>query len=84
MNKAILDAAWGELQQKTSAVAAKSGNLVWSTNPRCSSQECSVCHFISPTNREGEKFLCESCGTLDDWTLDKFIGQSSRGSSNRR
>lgn len=66
LNKAILDAAWGELKQKTSAVAAKSGNLVWSTNPVKTSQECSVCHFVSPTNREGEKFLCESCGSLDD------------------
>ncbi|WP_073074338.1 zinc ribbon domain-containing protein [Phormidesmis priestleyi] len=66
LNKAILDAAWGELKQKTSAVAAKSGNLVWSVNPRCSSQECSVCHFVSPTNRAGEKFLCESCGAIED------------------
>ena len=66
LNKAILDAAWGELKQKSIAVAAKSGNLVWSTNPCKSSQECSVCHFVSPANRDCEKFLCESCGTLDD------------------
>lgn len=66
LNKAILDAAWGALKQKSMAVAAKSGNLVWSTNPYQSSQECSDCHFVSPTNREGEKFLCESCGKLDD------------------
>lgn len=66
LNKAILDAAWGELKQKTMAVAAKSGNLVWSINPCKTSQECSICHFVSPTNRDGEKFLCESCGALDD------------------
>jgi putative transposase len=66
LNKAILDAAWGELKQKSMAVAAKSGNLVWSTHPRHSSQECSVCHFVSPTNRDGEKFLCEACGAIDD------------------
>lgn len=66
LNKAILDAAWGELKQKTVAVAVKSGNLVWSINPCKTSQECSVCHFVSPTNREGEKFLCESCGVLED------------------
>lgn len=50
LNKAILDAAWGELKQKTIAVAAKSGNLIWSVNPQQTSQECSVCHFVSPTN----------------------------------
>ena len=66
LNKAILDAAWGELKQKTVAVAAKSGNLIWSTNPYQSSQECSICHFVSPTNRDGEKFLCESCGAVKD------------------
>ena len=48
------------------AVAAKSGNLVWSTNPYQSSQECSSCPFVSPTNRDGEKFLCEGCGKLED------------------
>lgn len=66
LNKAILDAAWGELKQKTMAVAAKSGHLIWSINPCKTSQECSVCHFVSPTNRDGEKFLCESCGVSDD------------------
>lgn len=66
LNKAILDAAWGELKLKTRAVAAKSGNLVWETNPRITSQECRLCHFVSPSNRDKEKFLCESCGHLDD------------------
>jgi putative transposase len=79
LNKAILDAAWGQLKQKSMAVAAKLGHLVWSTNPYQSSQECSACHFVSPTNREGEKFLCESCGKLDDADINASSNLRLRG-----
>lgn len=66
LNRVILDAAWGEQIQKTKAVAAKSGSIVWQINPRKSSQECRMCGYVSSDNRDGEKFLCESCGHLDD------------------
>ena len=66
LNKAISDAAWYSLRQKTKHQAAKLGNWVIEVNPRGSSQECHKCHFVSPTNRNQEKFVCENCGHYED------------------
>jgi putative transposase len=66
LNKAISDAAWYSLRQKTQHQAAKLGNWVVEVNPRGSSQECHKCHFISPKNRDQEKFVCENCGHHED------------------
>jgi len=62
LNKAISDAAWGKLLQKVKHQAQKVGARVVEVSARWSSQECSVCGYTSPTNRSGEKFVCESCG----------------------
>jgi putative transposase len=35
-------------------------------NPRGSSQTCSQCGYVSPQNREQEKFVCECCGYYED------------------
>ena len=66
LNKAISDAAWYSLRQKTKHQAAKLGNWVIEVNPRGSSQECHKCQFVSPTNRNQEKFVCENCGHYED------------------
>jgi putative transposase len=66
LNKAISDAAWYSLRKKTKHQAAKLGNWVITVNPRGSSQECHKCHFVSPTNRDKEKFVCENCGHYED------------------
>jgi putative transposase len=66
LNKAISDAAWYSLRKKTEHQAAKLGNWTITVNPRGSSQECHKCHFISPTNRDKEKFVCENCGHYED------------------
>lgn len=66
LNKAISDAAWYSLRQKTKQQATKLGNWVIEVNPRGSSQECHKCHFVSPTNRDKEKFVCENCGHYED------------------
>ncbi len=66
LNKAISDAAWYSLRQKTQHQAAKLGNWVIEVNPRGSSQECHKCHHISPNNRDKEKFICENCGHHED------------------
>ncbi len=66
LNKAISDAAWYSLRQKTKHQAAKLGNWVIEVNPRGSSQECHKCGFISPKNRDSEKFVCENCGHHED------------------
>lgn len=79
LNRAIGDAAWGELKQKVKAVAAKSGVLVHEINPKHTSQECSCCGFCHPTNRDKEKFLCESCGWMADADIDAAVVIRQRG-----
>lgn len=66
LNKAISDAAWYSLRKKTEHQAAKLGNWLITVNPRGSSQECHKCQFVSPTNRDKEKFVCENCGHYED------------------
>lgn len=66
LNKAISDAAWHGLKLKTAHQAAKLGNWVIEVNPRCSSQQCQQCGYVSPKNRLGEKFLCEVCSYYED------------------
>ncbi|MDJ0743402.1 MAG: transposase [Xenococcaceae cyanobacterium MO_167.B27] len=66
LNKAISDAAWYSLRQKTKHQAAKLGNWVIEVNPRGSSQECHQCGYVSPKNRDKEKFVCENCSHHED------------------
>jgi len=79
LNRAIGDAAWGKLKQKVKQVAAKSGVLVHEINPKHTSQECSCCGYISPTNRDKERFLCESCGWIADADIDAAVVIQQRG-----
>jgi len=65
LNRSISDASWGELFSKIAWLAAKSGKPVLSVNPKHTSQECSACHHVSKSNRDGEKFVCEQCGHID-------------------
>ncbi|MBD1878389.1 RNA-guided endonuclease TnpB family protein [Coleofasciculus sp. FACHB-T130] len=79
LNRAISDAAWGNLKQKVKILAEKSGVLFCEVNPRHSSQECSECGYVSPTNRDKEKFVCESCGHHADADVDAAIVILNRG-----
>ena len=81
LNRVIADAAWGELKQKVKSVAAKSGVLVHEINPKHTSQECSYCGYVSPTNRDKEKFLCELCGWIADADVDAAVVIRARGLS---
>jgi putative transposase len=65
LNRAIADAAWGGLLQKIAWLALKAGKPRIPYPAHHTSQECSKCHHVSPANREGEKFICESCGHID-------------------
>lgn len=65
LNKAISDAAWGDLISKIEYVAAKSGKIFLKINPRHTSQTCSACGCIDKASRDGEKFICTSCGHFD-------------------
>lgn len=82
LNKAIADASWYSLRLKTQYLASKLGNHVVAVNPRCTSQECSVCHYVSPANRNKEKFLCESCGHHADADVDGSVVIAQRAAQN--
>jgi putative transposase len=70
LNKAIADAAWGSLKQKVKILSERAGVLVHEAVPHFSCQECSECGYLSPTNRAGEKFICEECGHHEDADVD--------------
>ena len=79
LNKAISDAAWYSLRQKTEQQAAKIGNWTVEVNPRGSSIECCKCHFVSSTNRNKEKFVCENCGHYADADIQASCVLAIRG-----
>ncbi|MFB2970566.1 RNA-guided endonuclease InsQ/TnpB family protein [Aerosakkonema sp. BLCC-F183] len=65
LNRAILDAAWGEFISKIEYVAAKSGKILLKINPKHTSQTCSVCGHVDKFSRDREKFICTECGHFD-------------------
>lgn len=70
LNKLIADAAWSSLKQKVQTLSERAGVLVYEAVSRFSSQECSECGYVSPTNRDKEKFICEECGHHADADVD--------------
>ncbi|MEG3955522.1 transposase [Microcoleus sp. herbarium2] len=60
----------GSLKQKVKILSERAGVLVHEAVPHFSSQECSECGYVSPTNRDGEKFICEECGHHEDADVD--------------
>ncbi len=81
LNKAIADASWNALRLKTQHQASKLGNRVVVVNPRHTSQQCSCCGYISPKNRDKEKFLCESCNHYADADVDGAVVIAQRAHS---
>lgn len=79
LNKSILDAGWGELKQKVRVMSEKAGVMFYEVNPKHTSQECSCCHYISPTNRDKERFLCERCGFFSDADTQAALNIRERG-----
>ena len=65
LNRAISDASWSDLFQKIGWIGAKLGHRVIKVNPAYTSQKCRKCGYVSKFNRDGEKFVCESCGHTD-------------------
>jgi putative transposase len=65
LNRAISDTAWGELGSKIAWLCIKSGKQCIEVPAPYTSQECRACGHKSKDNRDGEKFICESCGHID-------------------
>ncbi len=79
LNRAISNAAWGELKMKVRVMAAKSGVIVHEVNPRHTSQKCSECGYVSSTNRDKERFVCEECGFAADADIQASVNILNRG-----
>lgn len=79
LNKVIAEAAWGELKLKTKAVAEKLGLIFTEVNPKFSSQECNCCGHVSKANRKKERFLCETCGYIEDADTQASYNLLDRG-----
>ncbi len=79
LNRAISDASWYSLRQKTEQQAAKLGNLIILVDPKFTSQECPVCHFIDKSNRNKEKFICGQCNFTDDADRNGSVNIANRG-----
>jgi putative transposase len=65
LNRSISDAAWGAQAQKIEWIALKNGKIAVKVPAHHTSQECRACGHKSPSNRDGEKFVCEECGHMD-------------------
>lgn len=70
LNKAILDAAWGQLAAMIDYKAAEAGRQVIYVNPRNTSQTCHACGHVAGENRVGVVFRCLGCGHEDHADLN--------------
>ncbi len=62
LNRVVLDAGFGLLEQMIVAKAESAARLVVRVNPRFSSQECSQCGHIASESRRRRRYVCVACG----------------------
>ena len=62
LNRAMLDAGFGLLQQMIVDKAESAGKTVVAVDARYSSQECSRCGHIAAESRRKRRFQCVQCG----------------------
>jgi putative transposase len=66
LNRGILASAWGTLGRRLAEKGAASDVPVMFVDPKFTSQQCRVCGYISPGNRESQaEFRCIKCGHTD-------------------
>jgi putative transposase len=82
LNRAIADAAWGELKLKISAAAAKWGKIYLEVEPKHTSQQCSSCGHIDAASRKGEKYICSVCEYAEDADIQATYNILNRGLQN--
>ena len=62
LNRVVLDAGFGLLEQMVVAKAEEAGRRIVRVNPRFSSQECSHCGHVASESRRKRRFRCVACG----------------------
>ena len=61
MNRLLARAGRRAVSEKLNAIAETLGITIHEVNPAYSSQECSGCGFVSPSNRKNSRFQCGFC-----------------------
>ncbi len=79
LNRAISDAAWGNLVSKIEYTAAKRGKVLVKVNPQYTSCKCSACGHVDKSSRDREKFICTQCGYCDHADLQAARNVRNRG-----
>jgi putative transposase len=62
LNRRMLDASFGLLQQMIAYKAASAGTTMVAVDPRFSSQTCWKCGHCERENRRRRRFACRRCG----------------------
>ena len=62
LNKAILDAGWGQFRSILTGKAEEAGPRMIAVDPRYTSQRCPECGHVQKDNRDGTVFRCLACG----------------------
>ncbi|MCW3043340.1 MAG: Transposase, partial [Actinobacteria bacterium] len=62
LNKAILDAGWGQFRSILTGKAEEAGRRLIAVDPRYTSQTCLSCGHVQGGNRVGTVFRCLACG----------------------
>lgn len=79
LNRAILTQSWGMYFDILKYKNHAKGGLMLKVDPVYSSQECSVCHIIDATHRDGEHYRCSSCGNEEDADFNASKNIRNRG-----
>jgi len=69
LNRSISEASWYYLTKKLEYLAAKSGKRLDKVNLQYTSKTCSKCSHVDRDSRNGKKFVCTNCGSIDDANL---------------
>ncbi|HVM65224.1 MAG TPA: transposase [Acidimicrobiales bacterium] len=84
LNRAILDAGWGQLRRHLSYKAAEAGREVVVVSAHHTSQACSRCGHTHPANRRGAVFRCRSCAHTADADVNAAVNILQRAESARQ
>jgi putative transposase len=66
LNRALLDAGFGQLATLIGEKAAYAGRNVVSVDAKYTSQTCAACQHVASDSREGQRFTCVRCGHAAD------------------
>jgi len=74
LNRAILDAGWGEFRRQLEYKVAWANGIVVAVDPKNTSRKCSACGHTAKENRLTQAdFICVRCGHTDDADVNAAI-----------